>query len=300
MKHFISIDDLKIEDINSIFSLTERLKTSSKTMLRIGQTHSMLNGKTMAMIFAKPSTRTRVSFEVAMRQLGGHAIFLGMNDIQLGHGEAIKDTAQVLSRYVDVIMARLFAHEDILELARYSRVPVINGLTDFLHPCQIMADMYTLKEKFGKLDGLKLAFVGDGDNNITHSLMHGCSKLGIEMVIASPKGYEPDTGITKQTGFKVMKDPEIAVKGADVVYTDTWTSMGDKNKSKRAKILKPYQVNSKLMKYAKDTAVVMHDLPAHRGQEITDDVMDGSQSIIFDQAENRLHVQKGILAWILG
>ncbi|MBU0530166.1 MAG: ornithine carbamoyltransferase, partial [Nanoarchaeota archaeon] len=300
MKHFLSIDDLKVEDIKSIFNITERLKSSSKTLLRIGQQHNMLNGRTMAMIFAKPSTRTRVSFEVAMQQLGGNAIFLGMNDIQLGRGESIKDTAQVLSRYVHVIMARLFAHEDLLELARYSSVPVINGLTDLLHPCQITADMYTLQEKFGKLEGLKLAYVGDGENNITHSLINASKKLGIEMTVGCPTGYKPRKEILEGSNVKVVKDPVQAVTGADVVYTDTWVSMGDKKAKKRIKDLKPYQVNSKLISHAKPKAVVMHDLPAHRGNEITDEVMDGDQSIILDQAENRLHVQKGILAWLIG
>jgi len=301
MKHFISVDDLRIEDAKSIFALTERLKSSSKTLLKIGQSHSMMRGKTMAMIFAKPSTRTRVSFEVAMQQLGGQAIFLGMNDIQLGRGESIKDTSLVLGRYVHVIMARLFAHDDMIELAKWSQVPVVNGLTDFLHPCQAMADLFTMKEKFKKLEGLKLAYVGDGKNNVTHSLMYACKKLGVEMTVGAPKNYHPDVSVTKQTGFKVTTDPIEAVKNADAVYTDTWVSMGkEKEKKKREKIFKKFQVNPKLMAHAKSSAIFLHCLPAHRGYEVTDEIMDGKQSAIFDQAENRLHVQKGILAWLLG
>lgn len=301
MKHFLSIEDLNADEIHYIFNLASRLKAASKTMLRIGQPHSLMRGKTMAMIFAKPSTRTRVSFEVAMYQLGGQAIFLGMNDIQLGRGESIKDTAQVLSRYTNVIMARLFSHNDLLELAEHATVPVINGLTDYLHPCQALADMYTLHEKHKDLTGLKLAYIGDGNNNVTHSLMNICSKLNIEMIVSSPKDYEPDPSIRKKTGISVLKDPFEAVKDADVVYTDSWISMGkEKEKKKRMRVFKPYQVNSKLMSHAKSSAVVMHCLPAHRGYEITDEVMDGEQSIILDQAENRLHAQKGLLHWLLG
>jgi len=300
-KDFLSIDYLKMEDIESIFRVTERFKQTSKTLLRINQPQQILRGKTLAMIFAKPSTRTRISFDVAMNQLGGHVIYLNQNDIQLGRGETIADTARVLSRYVNGIVARLFAHEDLLELAKNASVPVINGLTDLLHPCQVLSDMYTIKEKFGSLSGLKLAYVGDGNSNVCHSLMYACSRLGLEMVIACPNKYKPDKDILAATEIKVLKDPEEAVKQADIVYTDTWASMGkEKENKKRIKALKLYQVNSELLKLAKKTAVVMHCLPAHRGQEITDEVMDGKQSIIFDQAENRMHVQKGILVWLIG
>ncbi|MFH1977763.1 MAG: ornithine carbamoyltransferase [Candidatus Aenigmatarchaeota archaeon] len=299
-RDFLSIDNLKLDEIKYIFGVTERLKKNNLNLLRLGQGSNILSGKTLAMIFAKPSTRTRVSFEVGMQQLGGHAIFLGVHDIQLGHGETIGDTAKVLSRYVDIIMARLFDHNDILELADKAEVPVINGLTDKLHPCQILADMYTLREKFGKLEGLKLSYVGDAGNNICQSLMYAANKLGLEMTIGCPPNYKPDKEIQSFTDIKITKNPKEAVKNADVVYTDTWISMGDKQAKKRIKDLTPYQINSDLMKHAKKTAVVMHDLPAHRGNEITDGVMDGPQSIILDQAENRLHVQKGIMVWCLG
>jgi ornithine carbamoyltransferase len=292
------------EEIEQILKTAELLKFQ---LLR-GEDHPLLKGKTLAMIFEKPSTRTRVSFEVGMWQLGGYALYLSAGDLQLGRGETIADTAQVLSRYVDGIMARVFAHQTILDLIKYSRVPVINGLSDFTHPCQGLADFFTIYEKKGRLSGLKLAYVGDG-NNVAHSLLYGCSKLGISMAVACPKGYEPDPEVVsksreeaKKSGceVRVTKDPKEAVKGADIVYTDVWASMGkEKEHEKRVRIFKPYQVNGKLVKEAEEDYIFMHCLPAHRGQEVTDEVADSENSVIFDQAENRLHTQKALLALIL-
>jgi len=306
---------LKGRSLDSLLHLTKEeieqiLKTAEllKFQLLRGEDHPLLKGKTLAMIFEKPSTRTRVSFEVGMWQLGGYALYLSAGDLQLGRGETIADTAQVLSRYVDGIMARVFAHQTILDLIKYSRVPVINGLSDFTHPCQGLADFFTIYEKKGRLSGLKLAYVGDG-NNVAHSLLYGCSKLGISMAVACPKGYEPDPEVVsksreeaKKSGceVRVTKDPKEAVKGADIVYTDVWASMGkEKEHEKRVRIFKPYQVNGKLVKEAEEDYIFMHCLPAHRGQEVTDEVADSENSVIFDQAENRLHTQKALLALIL-
>jgi ornithine carbamoyltransferase len=262
----------------------------------------------LAMIFEKPSTRTRVSFEVGMWQLGGYALYLSSSDLQLGRGETIGDTSQVLSRYANGIMARVFKHQTILDLIRYSRVPVINGLSDFSHPCQGLADLFTVYEKKGQLSGLKLAYVGDG-NNVAHSLIYGCSKVGMDIALACPKGYEPDSEVVskakeeaKRNGcaVKVTNDPKEAVRGADVVYTDVWASMGqEKEHEKRVKIFKPYQVNAQLVKEAKEDYLFMHCLPAHRGEEVTDEIADSRNSVIFDQAENRMHAQKAILALIM-
>ena len=306
---------LKGESLDSLFHLTREeiekiLKTSEllKFQLLRGEEHNLLKGKTLAMIFEKPSTRTRVSFEVGMWQLGGYALYLSATDLQLGRGETIIDTAQVLSRYVDGIMARVFAHQTILDLVKYSKVPVINGLSDFTHPCQGLADLFTICEKKGRLSGLKLAYVGDG-NNVAHSLLYGCSKVGMGITLACPKGYEPDPEVVskakeegKRTGcrVKVTKDPKEAVREADIIYTDVWTSMGkEKEHEKRVKIFKPYQVNAKLVKEAKEDYIFMHCLPAHRGEEVTDKVADSKNSVIFDQAENRLHTQKALLALMM-
>ncbi len=296
-----SLRDLTREEIEQIFKTSELLKLQS---LR-GQEHPLLKGKTLAMIFEKPSTRTRVSFEVGMWQLGGYALYLSANDLQLGRGETIGDTAQVLSRYVQGIMARVFAHQTILDLAKYSRVPVINGLSDFSHPCQGLADLFTVYEKKGKLEGLRLAYVGDG-NNVAHSLLYGCSKVGMNITLGCPKGYEPDAKVVEQareeakrTGceVKVTHDPKEAVKGADVVYTDVWASMGkEKEREERIKVLKPYQVNPQLVKAAQEDYIFMHCLPAHRGEEVVDEVADSKNSVIFDQAENRMHTQKAVMA----
>jgi len=308
-------NNMKGKSLASLYDLTQKeieevLKTSQllKHQLLRGKEHLFLKGKTLAMIFGKPSTRTRVSFEVGMYQLGGHALYLSVNELQLGRGETIADTAQVLSRYVDGIMARVFDHQTILDLIKYSRVPVINGLSDFSHPCQGLADFFTIYEKRGKLSGLKLAYIGDG-NNVAHSLLYGCSKMGMDITLGCPKGHEPNLEVVSQamkqgrrTGskVKVTNDPKEAVKGADIVYTDVWASMGKEHERKeRLKIFRPFQVNAQLVKEAKDDYLFMHCLPAHRGEEVTDEVADSKNSIIFDQAENRLHTQKAILALII-
>jgi ornithine carbamoyltransferase len=303
-KSLASLWELTKEEIVEILKTSELLKLQ---LLR-GQEHPLLKGKTLAMIFEKPSTRTRVSFEVGMWQLGGYALYLSSSDLQLGRGETIGDTSQVLSRYANGIMARVFKHQTILDLIRYSRVPVINGLSDFSHPCQGLADLFTVYEKKGQLSGLKLAYVGDG-NNVAHSLIYGCSKVGMDIALACPKGYEPDSEVVskakeeaKRNGcaVKVTNDPKEAVRGADVVYTDVWASMGqEKEHEKRVKIFKPYQVNAQLVKEAKEDYLFMHCLPAHRGEEVTDEIADSRNSVIFDQAENRMHAQKAILALIM-
>ncbi|NWF94116.1 MAG: ornithine carbamoyltransferase [Syntrophaceae bacterium] len=299
-----SLYDLTREEIEEILKKSELLKRETFQ----GQPHLLLKGKTLAMIFEKPSTRTRVSFEVGMWQLGGYALYLSAGDLQLGRGETIADTARVLSRYVDGIVARVFRHQTILDLIRYSRVPVINGLSDYTHPCQGLADLFTIYEKKGRLSGLKLAYVGDG-NNVAHSLLYGCSKVGMDIVLGCPKGYEPhpevvskakDEAKIRGSQVKVTNDPKEAIKGADVIYTDVWASMGqEKEHDQRIKIFKPYQVNGQLVKGAKEDYVFMHCLPAHRGEEVTDEVADSKHSVIFDQAENRLHTQKALLALIM-
>ena len=306
---------LKGRSLDSLLHLTEEeleqiLKTSEllKYQLLRGEEHLLLKGKTLAMIFEKPSTRTRVSFEVGMWQLGGYALYLSASDLQLGRGETIADTAQVLSRYVNGIMARVFAHRTILDLVKYSRVPVINGLSDFTHPCQGLADLFTIYEKKGRLSGLKLAYVGDG-NNVAHSLLYGCSKVGMNITLACPKGYEPDPEVVseakeegRRSGCKVnvINDPKEAVRGADVIYTDVWASMGkEKEHEQRNKVFKAYQINGKLVKGAKKDYLFMHCLPAHRGEEVTDEVADSRNSVIFDQAENRLHTQKAVMALMM-
>ena len=303
-KSLASLDHFTREEIEQI------LKTSGVLKLQLlrGQEHPVLKGKTLAMIFEKPSTRTRVSFEVGMWQLGGYALYLSSGDLQLGRGETIADTARTLSRYVNGIMARVFSHQTILDLIQHSKVPVINGLSDFSHPCQGLADLFTVYEKKGRLDGLKLAYVGDG-NNVAHSLIDGCSKVGMNIVLACPKGYEPDSKVVAQgkkearkngSEVRVTDNPKEAVKGADIIYTDVWASMGkEKEHAERVKILKPYQVNSKLVKGAKEDYIFMHCLPAHRGEEVTDEVADSKNSVIFDQAENRLHTQKALMALIM-
>ena len=303
-KSLASLYDLTREEIEEILRTSESLKSQ---LLR-GQEHLLLKGKTLAMIFEKPSTRTRVSFEVGMWQLGGYALYLSAGDLQLGRGETIADTAQTLSRYVNGIMARVFAHQTILDLVKYSSVPVINGLSDFTHPCQGLADLFTIYEKKGRLRDLKLAYVGDG-NNVAHSLLYGCSKVGMNITLACPKEYEPNARVVskakegaKKSGcrVKVTNDPKEAVREADIIYTDVWASMGkEKEREKRIKMLKPYQVNSKLIRGAKEDYLFMHCLPAHRGEEVTDEVADSKNSVIFDQAENRLHTQKALMALIM-
>jgi ornithine carbamoyltransferase len=293
MKDLISIQDLTRNQIEGIFTLTDRLKR---------KTPRSLNGRIIAMIFEKPSTRTRVSFEIAIYDLGGHPIYLPKKDIQLGRGETLGDTAKTLGEYVDGIVARLFTHKEMLDLAKYSSVPVINGLDDLLHPCQALSDLYTIKKRFKTLKGLKLAFLGDGGSNVCHSLMQACSKLGVRMSIACPREHSPRPKILKQSrNCRVVRKPEEAVRGSDIIYTDTWVSMGEEGERKsRLKRLRPYQVNPGLLKQVKKRRYfVMHCLPAHRGQEITGDILDGKKSIAWEQAHNRLHVQKAILHLLL-
>lgn len=302
-------DLLSMVDVEKDLVGILELATGLKNRTEAGEDYEPLRGKSLAMIFEKSSTRTRVSFEVGMTQLGGHALFLSPNDLQIGRGETIADTARVLSRYVDGIMYRAYKSENVRELARHATVPVINGLDDKEHPCQIIADLLTIQEHKGTLKGLKLAYVGDG-NNVCNSLLIGCAEAGMHMSAGVPKGYEPDAlllgaahriAASTESQIEVVHDPFEAVRGADVVYTDVWVSMGmEKEREERERIFLPYQVNEKLVSAAKKDAVVMHCLPAHRGLEITDDVVDGAQSIVFDEAENRLHAQKAILVRLLG
>lgn len=300
-KDFIAIADYSPEELQSMLNLAIKLKKELKT----GGNLPILRGKVLGMIFQKPSLRTRVSFDMAMRQLGGDALYLSPNEVGLGQRESVADIARVLSGYVDGIMARVFEHEHILELARWSNVPVINGLSDYNHPCQAMADALTIQENFNHLKGINVTFIGDG-NNVAVSLLHICTKLGANFTIASPEGYDlppqaVDLGeqFARVSGSKICqtRDPHEAVKGAQVIYTDTWTSMGQEAESKkREAVFPPYQVNAQLVSEADPNVIVMHCLPAHRGQEITDEVADGPHSMIFPQAHNRLHAQKAILA----
>jgi ornithine carbamoyltransferase len=302
-KDLISIKDLSREEIEEIFSLTDELKENK------GKFKSALEGNTLALIFQKPSNRTRVSFEVGMYQLGGNSIYLSPGEINLGVRESIKDVAKTLSRYVDGIVLRTYGHKNVSDMAEYAGIPVINGLSDFSHPCQALADLYTIREKLKNLDNITLAYVGDG-NNVCNSLLYACSKAGMNMNVASPKGYEPDKKVldeakkisaSKNKKINLFSDPVKAVQGTDVLYTDVWVSMGqEKEAQERKKIFKPFQINQKLVKSAKSGVLIMHCLPAHRGEEITDEVMDSANSVVFDQAENRMHVQKAILIKLLG
>lgn len=304
MKHLLSLNDLTSEEVHDLLKLAIKLKKQNQE----GIQHHILKGKTLGMIFSKSSTRTRVSFEVGMYQLGGYSLFLSSNDIQLGRGESIYDTANVLSRYLDGIMIRTYKQSDVDDLAKYGDIPIINGLTDDMHPCQILADLQTIYEQKGKLEGLKLAYIGDG-NNVAHSLLHGCAKTGMNIAIASPKGYECDSryvdeakAAAKSRGSEILltQDPEEAIAGADAVYSDTWISMGQEDqKAEKLKIFMPYQVNSKLFSKANEDAIFLHCLPAYRGYEVTEEIIDGPQSVIFDEAENRLHAQKAVLATLL-
>ena len=306
MKHLLKMLDLSTDEIIDILNLADQLKYE----LKHGIPHPHLKGKTLGMIFQKASTRTRVSFETGMYQLGGQALFLSNRDLQIGRGEPIEDTARVLSRYLDGIMIRTFGHDKLVEFAKWADVPVINALTDLLHPCQVLADMLTIREHLGKnLKGLKLAYIGDG-NNMTNSLMYGCAKMGMTFAAATPKGYEPDAEVVKNakadakaTGAKIVltNDVKEAAKDADVLYTDVWVSMGEEEeREKRLKDLAGYQINKELLKKAGKRAVVMHCLPAHRGEEITADVFEDNADVIFDEAENRLHAQKAVLALTMG
>ncbi|MFC1596029.1 ornithine carbamoyltransferase [Candidatus Margulisiibacteriota bacterium] len=296
MNNLISIEDLTSQEIFDIFDLAAELKTN----LKKGITDNQLSGKTLAMIFNKPSIRTRVSFDVAMYQMGGHVIKMADEDIQFGKRESVADIARTLSRYVDGVMIRTFDHQHVIELAKFASVPVINGLTDYLHPCQGLTDIFTIHEKLKKLNNVKIAYIGDG-NNVARSLINLASKLDLNLHISSPRGYQPEKELMEHAkSVSICKDPLEAVKDADVVYTDTWTSMGQEEEAeKRARIFASFQLNRKLLNNAKPNALIMHCLPAHRGQEITSEVLDSSQSIVFDQAENRLHVQKAVLVLLM-
>jgi len=305
MKHFLSLADLTPNELIGLLDLAVALKAEWKK----GGNPPYLQGKTLGMIFQKPSLRTRVSFDMAMLHLGGHALYLSPNEISLGQRESVADAARVLGRYVNAIMARVFGHKDILDLARYAPVPVVNGLSDYNHPCQGLADLLTIYERLGKFNGVKVAYIGDG-NNVANSLIFGCALVGADFAIATPIGYEI-TGdvVAKAQAFAAKSgsslffshDPNEAVREADVVYTDVWTSMGQEAESaKRLEAFSPrYQINAALLSKARRKAIVMHCLPAHRGQEITDEVADGSQSVLWDQAENRMHAQKAILVELL-
>ncbi len=304
-KDLLSVNDLSIDEVYRIFDLAKQLKARQKS----GETHQLLKGKTLGMIFQKASTRTRVSFEAGMWQLGGTALFLSANDLQIGRGEPVKDTARVLSRYLDGIMIRTFSHAEVEELARYADVPVINGLTDYLHPCQALTDIFTVVERKGKAKGLKMAYVGDG-NNMVNALLHTCAKVGMDISVATPPGYAPHPQVVLEAkaaaaehGSKValVTDPKDAAVGADVLYTDVWASMGQEaEQATRMRAFAGYQINEALLKLAKPDAIVLHCLPAHRGEEITEAVLEGPQSAVFDEAENRLHVQKAIMALVMG
>ncbi len=303
-KSLVSINDLTLEEIYQIFDVSKTLKEKKLT----GEPHRILEGKTLGMIFSKPSTRTRISFQTGIYQLGGTGMYFGPNDLQLGKSENIHDTAKVLSRYLDGIMIRTFAHQDVVDLARFGSIPVINGLTDLLHPCQVLTDLFTILEKKRTFKGLKLAYLGDG-NNMAHSLLHGCSKVGIDITLATPSNYEPDKDIVENaknnakimgSQINIINDPVEAVKDADVIYTDVWASMGQEAEAEeRRKHFVKYQVNPDLVKNAKDDYIFMHCLPAHRGDEVVDEVIDSNNSVVFDEAENRLHVQKAIMALVM-
>ncbi|MDP6396696.1 MAG: ornithine carbamoyltransferase [Candidatus Marinimicrobia bacterium] len=301
-RDFLHITDFTRVEIDEVLELSVRLKKET----REGTSHLLLQGKTLAMIFQKPSARTRISFETGMYQLGGHALFLSPADIGMGKRETTADIARLFSRYNDIIMARVFDHQHILDLGKYAAIPVINGLTDFNHPCQVMSDIFTVLEHRGHLNDLKVVFVGDG-NNVAHSWFKLAQRIPMELIIACPEGFEPDENVVKETqetglsSVSVSYDSYSAAAGADVIYTDVWASMGQEEEAaERKKIFKPFQVNTELMTVAGDQAYFMHCLPAHRGDEVTDEVIDGSQSIVFDEAENRMHVQKAIMVYLMG
>ena len=302
-KDFITIKDLSSREIEGIFSLASKAKEDPEKF------SSKLKGKALGLIFQKPSNRTRVSLEVGMYQLGGHSIYLGPDDIKLGAREATKDIAKTLSRYLNGIVARTYSHQDIIDLAKNATIPVINGLSDLLHPCQALADVFTVKEKLKKSKNPKIAFIGDG-NNVLHSLLYCCAKSGINLSVSTPEGYQPKGDILAEAkkeakkskvSIEAAEDIKKCIQDADIIYTDVWTSMGQESeKEKRIKDFEGFQINSKLLENAKPDYLIMHCLPAHRGEEITDEVIDGPHSIVFDQAENRLHVQKALLLELLG
>ena len=300
-KDLLSIADLSKDEILHLFELSDYLRN----LLKRGKLYHPLQGKTLGMLFRKPSTRTRLSFEVGMYQLGGCAIFLSSQDLQLGRGETIEDTGKIFSRYIDAIMIRTFDQKEVVKMAESTSIPVINGLTDLLHPCQALSDYYTLWKRKIDLETIKFVYVGDG-NNVCNSLLLGAAQLRVNMVVSNPEGYDANPEIMERAKkisngkIVVQRDPLKAVEQADIVYTDVWTSMGKESEKKvRKKIFQPYQINEKLLRRAKKDVLVMHCLPAHRGEEITSEVMDGSQSIVFEQAENRLHLQKAILVELL-
>ena len=304
-KDLLDVAAVSRAEVESLLTLAVELKEKQYR----GIAHPLLEGKTLGLLFQKPSTRTRVSFEAGMNQLGGHALVLPMADIQLSRGESVADTARVLSRYLDGIVIRTYDHATVEEWAREATMPVINGLTDLSHPCQALSDLLTIQEKKGRLKGIKIAYVGDG-NNVANSLIEATAKMGMTIALGCPSGYQPDQHVVDvarleaaRTGavIEVGHDPHVAVKEADVIYADVWISMGrEREQARRLKVLAPYQVNSRLVARAKPDAIVMHCLPAHRGEEITAEVLDGPQSVIIDQAENRLHMQKAILTKLLG
>ncbi len=296
-RDFLAIPDYTKEELHGLFDLADRMKSG-------GYADKPLAGKSLAMIFMKSSTRTRVSFEVGAWQLGGHALFLSPRDVQLGRGEPIADTARVLSRYVDGIMIRTFAHSEVEELAKYATVPVINGLTDLLHPCQVLADLLTIRQHLGAIEGRRVAWIGDG-NNMANSWINAAYRLGFELRLACPEGYDPDAAILSRAqssgNVRVVRDPAEAVEGADVVNTDVWASMGqEEEQAIREKAFKGFIVDEALMSRAQQDAIFMHCLPAHRGEEVAAEVIDGPQSVVWDEAENRLHVQKAIMANTMG
>ncbi|WP_257351665.1 ornithine carbamoyltransferase [Pseudalkalibacillus decolorationis] len=305
-KDFLTLADFHSTEIMYLLDHALKLKKEHKQ----GHLHHHLSGKILGMIFEKSSTRTRISFEAGMLQLGGHAIFLSSKDIQLGRGESVADTAKVLSRYVDGIMVRTFEHQSIEEFAENADIPVINGLTDLHHPAQVLADLLTILEHKGTLTGLKLCYIGDGNNNMTHSLLEGATKVGMDISVASPSGYEPNQLITDHAKFianqnrssvLITNSPEEAIKDADVVVTDVWASMGQEaEQDKRIELFKPYQVNKELCQKAKEDFIFLHCLPAHRGEEVTAEIIDGPHSVVFDEAENRLHAQKAIMLALMG
>lgn len=298
--HLLSLADLSYEELIDILDIASDLKEKRAR----GKTSTGLKNKSLAMIFEKSSTRTRVSFEVAMTELGGHSIYLNYRDIQLGRGESVADTARVMGRYVHAIMARVYKHETLTGLSKYATVPVINGLSDIEHPCQILADLLTIREYKGKLKGLNFSWIGDG-NNVCNSAILACALTGMKITVACPEGYEPNSEILNKARdiggtVNVIRDPLKAAKNADILYTDVWVSMGDEEEyEQRLRDFKPYQINSKLLEQAKHDVMVLHCLPAHRGEEITAEVVDGPNSAVFDQAENRLHAQKALLLKLL-
>jgi ornithine carbamoyltransferase len=299
-RDFLRVGDWKRQELETALDLGDELKS----LQRDGHEHRLLPGRTLGMIFQKPSTRTRVSFEVGIHQLGGTGLYLSAGDLQLGRGETIGDTATVLSRYLDAIMIRTFAQADVEELARHADVPVINGLTDSAHPCQALADVMTIRERFGRLEGLRVAYLGDG-NNVCASLMVACARLGAAFVAATPPGYEPDEAAldvagAEGTSVEVVHDPREAARGADVLYTDVWTSMGqDEERERRLRDLAGFGIDAEALRLAGDGAIVLHCLPAHYGEEITQEILYGPQSAVWDQAENRLHAQKALMALVI-